>query len=1020
MKKKNYFFNFKGFSKVCLVSATLFLSASAFAQDLTTGLIMHYDFDAISGTNVPDISGTGNVGTLMGTALDTVGYSGNGVKMMVKDAYITIPADITASLNSFTFSTWVNFSALKKNTRFFDFGIEPSIISPASPVNDFLAFIPSYDNDNSFMRLRFRPATGTSYNVNSTVKCPVGAWAHIALTYEWDATASAGTAKIYLNGAVVGTGTIPGFNPSLLGSTPFNYLGYSRWSQDTNGLNGTIDDVRLYNRALTAADIVTMNGMAELNNQFEALTLGDISGLTENKPLPTTAGTNGVTIRWASSKPAVMDSLGNVTRPAVYDATVTLTATLSQVVGGKKYSMTKIFTAKVLGITGTPEQIAEWNFTSENISMTNDTLRVKDIQSGFEGKLVNDARIRTIGTSTKYNVLDLGNGTGYFDMGTDIGKAVYSLSDYSIMGYYRVDESYTALANSGNFLYAFSNTAFADVDRNGYVIGRLNNTSHQCTSGYWGIGKMEVAANTVTPQGTWHHYAYTQNGTTGTIYIDGAVAATGSMTNLPSTHIALADRSGTLFNWLGRSVGLSSDVFLRKTLVYDFQLLSFSLSADDIYNGFTGFEGVTTMLGKLNSAYTENPDYTAPELITEKDQLTLGDLSAVTTNIVLPKTGTLDPTITISWKTTNSKLIDVNGVVTRPDYYNYNDTLTAVLTKNGQSTSKAFPATVLLKEGTAFTNNLLVKYDFSSVADSVVTDVAEKHFTGTLKNNAKVTSIGSSVKYNVLSLGDSIGYFDMGSEVGKLMYNLSDYTMSAYYRIDTAYTELSNAGNFLWTFSNSANSGTAQNGYVIGALNTQSVNITPKYYTAASGNQFVSLATPAFQGGWHNLTYSQSGTTGVLYVDGWPMATDTITNLPSTTLPKPGMLGTLYNWIGRSNFTSDVYLRKTLVYDFRLYKTVLTDEQIQSSVLNVENTISALNTAYNEAPNAVKTLQNKKYNVISTVGAIKILGLTGAEKIAVYDIAGRQLRVNNPWLINANSGVYIVRINNEVTKVIVK
>jgi len=1013
MKKKNYFFNLMGFSKVCLFTAALFLSASGFSQDLTTGLILHYDFDAISGSNVPDISGTGNDGALMGGALDTVGYSGNGVKCTLATDYISLPANISALLTSFTYTTWVKMPALKNATRFFDLG------NGADGTNNFLAFIPSFGSDNGFMCLRYRPASGTSYNVLSTVKCPVNSWAHIALTYDWNGTS--GTATIYLNGAVVGTAAnLPYSLSTDLAATADNFLGHSRWGQDTNGFNGIFDDVRFYNRALTGADIVALNGMAELNNQFEALTLGDISGLTTNLLLPTTAGTNGVTVRWASSKPAIIDTLGNVTRPAVYDANVTLTATLTQAVGGKSYSMTKVFTAKVLGITGTPEQIAEWDFTTENISMTNDTLRVKDVQSGFEGKLVNDARIRTIGESTKYNVLDLGNGTGYFDMGTDIGKAIYSLSDYTIMGYYRVDESYTALASSGNFLYAFSNTAFADVDRNGYLIGRLNNTSHQCTSGYWGSGKMEVAANTVTPQGTWHHYAYTQNGTTGTIYIDGALAATGSMTNLPSTHIALADRSGTLFNWLGRSVGLSSDGFLRKTLVYNFQLLSFSLSVDDIYNGFTGFEGVPTTLGKLNSAYTENPDYTSPELITERDNLSLGNLSAVTSNIVLPKTGTLDPTITISWKTSNSKLIDVNGIVTRPDYYNYNDTLTAVLTKNGQSTTKVFPATVMLKEGTAFTNNLLVKYDFATVSDSIVTDAAEKHFTGTLKNNAKVVSIGSTVKYNVLSLGDSIGYFDMGPEVGKLMYNLSDYTMSAYYRIDTAYHELGNAGNFLWTFSNSENSGSAQNGYVIGALNSQSVNITPKYYTAASGNQFVSLATPAFQGGWHNLTYSQIGNTGILYVDGWAMATDTITNLPSTALPKPGMLGTLYNWIGRSNFPSDVYLRNTLVYDFRLYKTVLTDEQIQSSVLNVENTISALNAAYTEAPNAVKTLLTNKYKVISTVGAIKILGLTGAEKIAVYDIAGRQLRVNNPGLITANSGVYIVRINNEVTKVIVK
>ena len=85
-------------------------------------------------------------------------------------------------------------------------------------------------------------------------------------------------------------------------------------------------------------------------------------------------------------------------------------------------------------------------------------------------------------------------------------------------------------------------------------------------------------------------------------------------------------------------------------------------------------------------------------------------------------------------------------------------------------------------------------------------------------------------------------------EVGKLMYNLTDYTTSVYFRVDTAYHQLTNAGNFIWSFSNSTNQGTDQNGYIIGALNNQSVSITPKYYTAASGNQAVSFATAALQG----------------------------------------------------------------------------------------------------------------------------------------------------------------------------
>ena len=1011
MKKINYLFQIKKLSKLWIISAGLLVSAGVFSQDITTGLVLQYDFDAISGTTVPDISGNNNAGTLMGAAKDTIGYSNNGVKCTLKADYIALPAGFTSNLTSFTYAAWVKLSALKNATRFFDLG------TGADATNNALVFIPSYNGDNQVMCLRYRPATGTSVNVLSTTKCPTGTWAHVAVTYDWNGTT--GTAKIYLNGAVVGTGTGLTYNPSLsLGTTTNNILGVSRWTQDTNGFNGIFDDVRFYNRALTATDVSTLNGLAELNNQFTALTLGDLSAVTSNLTLPKTAGTKGVTIRWASSKPAVIDTLGTVTRPSQYNTNVTLTATLSQNVSGVVYTLSKPFTATVIGIIPTPDQLATWNFKTENITLENDTLRVTDILSGFKGKLVNEARIRTIGQTEHINVLDLGSGKGYFDMGTDIGKAIYSLSNHTITGYFRVDDAYTNLAAGGNYYWNFSNSANVGTIANGFMYGRLSAQAAGISAA--GSPSTSASAGAAAAKGGWHHIAYSLNGTIGTVYIDGTQVAQNTAMLLPSVALAKDNMSGTICNWLGRS-GWASDAYLQQTLLYDFRVFSIPLSADDMNFGFDGFDGIGTTLDKLNAAYIENSDYIAPELSTEKDQLSLGDLSAVTNDIVLPSKGNLDQTITISWKTTNPSLISATGKVIRPDYYSMNDTLTATLLKNGQSTKKVFPATVLLKDNSQFSNDLLVKYDFSSVSDSIVTDAAEKHFKGVLKNKAKVHTIGKTIKYNVLSLGDSIGYFDLGPEIGKLMYNLTDYTMSAYYRVDTAYHSLTSNGNFLWNLSNGQAAMTDQNGYIIGSLRDQSVSTSPGYYTAASGNQAVSFASAALVGGWHNLTYTQSGTTGTIYVDGMPMATSTtITNLPKNVLPKAGRLGTLYNWIGRSCYAGDVYLRKTLVYDFRLYRTALSDEQIQSSVLNVGTTINALEIAYTEDPTAVKSITSSPYKVVSTDGGIKISGLLGTEKISLFDISGRQLKVTNPTLIKTNSGVYLVKINDSIAKVLVK
>lgn len=1004
MKKKNYF--------ILSRSLSLYLSLMLFtglkAQDINSGLIIHYDFESVSGTLIPDISGNGNIGLAEGDATLVEGYNGMGVNMLNKPDFIRLPQNITVGLTSFTYAAWVNFSALKNATRFFDLG------NGEDGTNDFLAFIPSASGDNTNMRLRYRQSTGTGVNVEGTIKVPLNAWAHVALTLAWDEFSNTATVKIYLNGAQVGSSTTFPYNPDMLGaSTTDNFLGRSRWNQDGNGFNGSMDDVRFYNRALTSDDILTLNGMAELNTQIANLDLGDISAVTSDITLPTVLGTKGVTVRWASSKPAVIDTLGHVTRPEKWDVSVKLTATLSQTIGTAVYTLQKEFRAKVLGLTGTPEQLAQWDFSTESIKFENDTLRVYDILSNFRGKLMNQAKIRTIGETDKINVLDLGNGTGYFDMGKEIGEAVVSLNDFTMMGFFRIDEAYSNLGANGNFMWNFSNSDNVGTDVNGFMYGRLNSQA----AGISAAGSPSTVANANTPaeQGVWHHFAFSQKGTVGTVFLDGIEIARNENMPTPSEALAKDYLNGTLYNWLGRS-GWSSDAYLQQTLLYDFQVLSIHLTSEDIILMF----GIPETIDRLNIAYVENPDYKAPELQLEAENLNLGDLSAVVADLELPVKGKTDPNIVITWKSSNPALITNTGKVTRPDYFAYSLMLTANLVKNGQSISKEFPATVLEKPGTEFTKELVVRYDFSLVDDTIVTDVAEKGFKGTLKNGARVHSIGTTTKFNVLELGDSIGYFDMGEEMGKIMYNLTDYSIGAYYRIDESYDQLSSNGNFLFTLSNTRDAMTDQSGYIIGSLKDQSLSISPQYYTAASGNQAVSVASPALQGSWHHFLYVQSGTQGTVYIDGTPFQTSDITNVPANTLPKSGKLGTVYNWIGRSNYLSDVYLRKTKVYDFRLYRRALTDMEVMVEELNVSNVIAALEVAYLEDATAVNSIMQTEFTVIPGKGIIYLPDVTGNEKIGIFDVTGRQLNTGNDNIHKVNVGVYIVKINNFTTKVIVK
>ncbi|MFT4072935.1 MAG: hypothetical protein QM654_13550, partial [Dysgonamonadaceae bacterium] len=315
--------------------------------------------------------------------------------------------------------------------------------------------------------------------------------------------------------------------------------------------------------------------------------------------------------------------------------------------------------------------------------------------------------------------------------------------------------------------------------------------------------------------------------------------------------------------------------------------------------------------------------------------------------------------------------------------------------------------------------NLLVKYDFSQVSGTTVTDVAEKQFRGELKEDASIAKIGTTTEYKVLSLGDSIGYFDMGEDVGKILYNLQDFTIGAYYRIDQDYddSKLSANGNFLWSFSNATDILTNASGYLIASLKNQTVTISPTNWEKESSVAY----QKATKGSWHHLAYTQSGTTGTIYVDGMPVATGTVAQLPANTLAKEGLLGTAYNWIGRSCYKGDLYLRQTLVYDFRVYDVALTADEIQTSKLNVGNTITALDRAYEEGiTSSVASVVASPYQLFTGKGTIHITGLNGTEKIQVLDLSGRNVTTTNQATIALKSGLYIVKINNSIFKAYVK
>ncbi len=205
-----------------------------------TGLVGYWNMDDGTSTTAGDFSGRGNTGTLTGFALTgatsnwVTGKRGKALDFDGSNDYVTVgngsSLDIT---NAITISAWVKLDSkasgshrfvVKNNAYYFDWDED-----------DGYFYFRFYDSGSSLITTRY-----ASSNFST------GTWYYLAGTY--DRT----TARYYVNGAQVHTQAST--NAIASNSNNVNF-GANAGSQP---FPGTLDDVRIYNRALSAAEVQTL------------------------------------------------------------------------------------------------------------------------------------------------------------------------------------------------------------------------------------------------------------------------------------------------------------------------------------------------------------------------------------------------------------------------------------------------------------------------------------------------------------------------------------------------------------------------------------------------------------------------------------------------------------------------------------------------------------------------------------------------------------------------------------------
>ncbi len=220
---------------ICLYPKKVELIAPA--APTTAGLVAYYKLDG----DGKDAAGSHH-GTLTNSPTFVPGKDGQALSVAL-DQYVNVPYTADLSLNTFTVAAWINVSDLGGNrgilgTRFngeytFDMKVNASLIH--GDIGDGSGWV------------------STAVDVRASLA--VGEWYHLAYVFN-DA---ADTAEIYVNGILANTIVFTGARRTPL----FMKAGESlRIGADypTEPFRGLIDDVRLYNRPLSMAEIAALAG----------------------------------------------------------------------------------------------------------------------------------------------------------------------------------------------------------------------------------------------------------------------------------------------------------------------------------------------------------------------------------------------------------------------------------------------------------------------------------------------------------------------------------------------------------------------------------------------------------------------------------------------------------------------------------------------------------------------------------------------------------------------------------------
>ncbi|MCX5633120.1 MAG: LamG domain-containing protein [Phycisphaerae bacterium] len=240
----------------------------------TYGLVGWWKLDETSGLTAADGSGSGNNGTLVNGPSWTTGQIGGSLVFDGSDDYVNLGTGSSLNFGSsapFTVAAWV------KTTENYGMIVSFRSSTDGGPVIDLAVGKDDVDEDNgkAMILVRQNGGSGGYAKLKGNSSMNDGQWHHIV-----GVRGSGSTIELFLDG--VSQGTDSGSQSGGAITTNLRAIGSERrWVSDGYGtadqryLAGTIDDVRIYNRVLTAAEIAQLANTLQYKAFNEAKAASD-------------------------------------------------------------------------------------------------------------------------------------------------------------------------------------------------------------------------------------------------------------------------------------------------------------------------------------------------------------------------------------------------------------------------------------------------------------------------------------------------------------------------------------------------------------------------------------------------------------------------------------------------------------------------------------------------------------------------------------------------------------------------